>query len=257
LRYSLRTIFVSACLMTAALMLPSQQAAAGIALNPAFGSNAANASSWLAGAHAGYNWQQGTVVYGFETDLQATHLNSSMTGGLTAGVPGDFASTTALIEAYGTFRGRVGVTTGQWLFYGTAGAAYGNVDLSSSLRSFGLLTFSQTVEPKIGWVAGAGVEYLLRPNLMLSLGYQYVDLGRIGISSSAAGFVFPNFVTLGQAASVHAQFQAVTVGMSWRFAPDGSPSPWAGGYAGGQVGGAWGNNANAVYSSSSQFIPPF
>jgi hypothetical protein len=41
-------------------------------------------------------------------------------------------------------------------------------------------------------------------------------------------------------------------GVSWRFAPDGSSSPWAGGYAGGQVGGAWGNNAAAVYSSSSQ-----
>jgi outer membrane immunogenic protein len=242
--------------MAAALMLPCQQAAAGIALNPAFGSNTANASSWLAGAHAGYNWQQGTVVYGFETDFQGTHLNSSMTGGLTAPAPGSFASTAALIEAYGTFRGRVGVTTGQWLFYGTAGAAYGNVDLSSTFRTLGLQTFSQTIEPRIGWVGVVGLEYLLRPNLMLTLGYQYVDLGRVSVSSSAAGGVFPVLVTLGQAASVHAQFQAVTVGMSWRFAPDGSPSPWAGGYAGGQVGGAWGNTASAAYSSSSQILTP-
>jgi outer membrane immunogenic protein len=256
LLYSLRTISVSACLMAAALMLPCQQAAAGlpaIPAIPAFGSNAANASSWLAGAHAGYNWQQGTVVYGFETDFQATHLNSSMTGGLTAPAPGDFASTAALIEAYGTFRGRVGVTTGQWLFYGTAGAAYGNVDLSSTFRTLGLQTFTQTIEPRIGWVGGVGVEYLLRPNLMLTLGYQYVDLGRVGVASSTTGFVPPlSSVALGQAATVHAQLQAVTVGMSWRFAPDGSPSPWAGGYAGGQAGGAWGNNASAVYSSSSQ-----
>jgi outer membrane immunogenic protein len=252
LLYSLRTIFVSACLMAAVLMLPCQQAAAGLALNPAFGSNTANASSWLAGAHAGYNWQQGTIVYGFETDFQATHLNSSMNGGLTSlpPPPGSFASTAALIEAYGTFRGRVGVTTGQWLFYGTAGAAYGNVDLSSKFGTLGLQAFSQTIEPKIGWVAGAGVEYLLKPNVMLTFGYQYVDLGRVGISSTTTGFAGPFAVTLGQAASVHAQFQAVTVGMSWRFAPDGSPSPWAGGYAGGQVGGAWGNNASAAYSSS-------
>jgi outer membrane immunogenic protein len=254
LLYSLRTISVSACLMAAALMLPCQQAAAGLAAIPAFGSNAANASSWLAGAHAGYNWQQGTIVYGFETDFQATHLNSSMTGGLTAPGPGDFASTAALIEAYGTFRGRVGVTTGQWLFYGTAGAAYGNVDLSSTFRGLGVQTFSQTIEPRIGWVGGVGVEYLLRPNLMLTLGYQYVDLGRVSVSSSATGGVFPILVTAGQAASVHAQFQAVTAGISWRFAPDGSPSPWAGGYAGGQVGGAWGNNASAAYSSSSQIL---
>jgi hypothetical protein len=108
-------------------------------------------------------------------------------------------------------------------------------------------------------VVGAGLEYLLRPNLALSLGYQYVDLGRIGITSSTTGLVLSplRIVTLGQAATVHAQFQAVMLGMSWRFAPDGSPSPWAGGYAGGQVGGAWGNKAEGVYSSSSQsFLPP-
>jgi outer membrane immunogenic protein len=242
--------------MAAALMLSSQQAAAGLNPNPAFGSNTANASSWLGGAHAGYNWQQGTVVYGFETDFQATHLNSAMNGGLVSPPPpppSSFASTTALIEAYGTFRGRVGVTTGQWLFYGTGGVAYGNVNLNSTFGTLGLPTFAQTIEPKIGWVAGVGFEYLLKPNVMLTLGYQYVDLGRVGISSSATGSPGIFTVAVGQAAMVHAQFQAVTVGMSWRFAPDGSPSPWAGGYAGGQVGGAWGNNASAVYNSTSIF----
>jgi outer membrane immunogenic protein len=250
---SLRTIFVSACLMAAALGLSGQPAAAGKSVLPipAFGSNSANASSWLAGAHAGYNWQQGSMVYGFETDFQATQLNSSMTGGLTPGSPpgSDFAHTTATIDSYGTFRGRLGFTTGQWLFYGTGGVAYGNVNLSSTFSSLGVQTFSQTIEPKIGWVAGVGFEYLVKPNVMLTFGYQYVDLGRVGISSSTTGPVDPIVVVLGQSATVHAQFQAVTVGMSWRFAPDGSPSPWAGGYAGGQAGGAWGNNASAAYTS--------
>jgi outer membrane immunogenic protein len=247
--------------MAAVLALTCKDAAAGFGppANPAFGSNAANASSWLAGAHAGYNWQQGAAVFGFETDLQATHLNSSMSGGLThspAIIPlpaSDFASTTALIEYYGTVRGRLGWSAGQWMFFGTAGAAYGNVELSSTFSTLGLRTFSQTSEQKIGWVVGAGFEYLLRPNLMLSLGYQYVDLGRIGISSTTTGISGPSSVTLGQAATVHAQFQTVMAGMSWRFAP-GSSSPWAGGYAGGQGGGAWGNNTAATYASS-QFTP--
>ena len=85
---------------------------------------------------------------------------------------------------------------------------------------------------------------------MLNFGYQYVDLGRVSVSSLTTGTVGPNLITLGQAATVRAQFQAVTVGLSWRFAPDGSSSPWAGGYAGGQAGGAWGNRASAVYNSS-------
>jgi outer membrane immunogenic protein len=104
---------------------------------------------------------------------------------------------------------------------------------------------------KIGWVVGAGFEYLLRPNWMLTLNYQYVDLGNVGLSSSA--FNFP--IAVGQVANIHAQFQTVMIGFSYRFAPDGSPSPWAGGYAGGQVGGAWGDHSNAVYSSS--LVPSF
>ena len=161
--YRLRTISLSVCFMAAVLALSCKDAAAGFVTpaNPAFGSNTANASSWLAGAHAGYNWQQGAAVFGFETDLQATHLNSSMSGGLTHSPPivplpaSDFASTTALIEYYGTVRGRLGWAAGQWMFFGTAGAAYGNVELSS--------TFSSDCEPfrrrpsrrSAGWSARA------------------------------------------------------------------------------------------------------
>jgi hypothetical protein len=38
----------------------------------------------------------------------------------------------------------------------------------------------------------------------------------------------------------------VTAGLSWRFAP-GNSGPWSGFYAGGQVGGAWGNRTEANY----------
>jgi outer membrane immunogenic protein len=246
-----RMISLSAlgCLMAGMLMLSCGPAAAGaVGFFPAFGSNSANATSWVAGAHAGYNWQRGSMVYGFETDFQATHLDSSMTGGLTpsSNPRGDFASTTALINAYGTFRGRLGFTTGQWLFYGTGGAAYGNVDLSSSFTTLGTTTASEILQPRIGWVVGAGLEYLFRPNWMFTLNYQYIDLGNVSLASSSTNFP----VTVGQFANVHAQFQTVMIGFSYRFAPDGSPSPWAGGYAGGHVGGAWGDNSNAVYSSS-------
>ena len=232
--YPLRTISLSACLLAAVLVLPAKEAAAGFIIvappaNPAFGANSANASSWLAGAHAGYNWQQGAAVFGFETDLQGTHLNSSMTGGLMHNPPivpppaGDFAATTASIDWYGTFRGRLGVTAGQWLFYGTGGLAYGGVSLNSNFTTLGLTTSAQTSDTRVGWVAGVGLEYLLKPNVMLSLGYQYVDLGNISVSSSTSGIVGASAVTLGQAASVHAQFQAVMAGLSWRFAARPTP----------------------------------
>ena len=69
-----------------------------------------------------------------------------MSGGLTSVAPclGDAASTSAKIDWYGTARGRVGWTSGNVLFYGTGGLAYGKVDLSSSYSAGGLSTNAQT-----------------------------------------------------------------------------------------------------------------
>ena len=225
-----------------------------ITQNPApFGSNNANAASWLAGGHAGYNWQQGGVVFGFETDLQGTHLNSSMSGGLQFNPPANppppaFAATSALIDWYGTFRGRLGFTMGQWLFYGTGGLAYGDVSLSSTFSSLALTNIVQTSGTKTGYVGGFGVEYLFRPNLSFTLTYEYIDLGRLNLANTLTNTLTGN--TLSQIASTHAQFQTVMLGLSWHFAPTGGVLPWSGGYVGGQTGGGWGLPTNAGYGSA-------
>ena len=62
----------------AALLVLPGFAVAQPAAAPSFGSNSASASSWLAGAQAGYNWQRGSVVYGVEADISGTGLKSSM-----------------------------------------------------------------------------------------------------------------------------------------------------------------------------------
>ena len=266
-----RTFLATVCVTSAALALSRVEAYAGN-VQPIFfvptpapsGFNSANASSWVAGGHAGYNWQQGSFVFGFETDLQGTHLESSMNGGLTFTPPvnpfpaGTLAQTIALIDWYGTLRGRVGFATGPWLFYGTGGLAYGNVSLSSTFTGLGLSTSFLTSDVRTGWVGGVGFEYLFRPNLSVGLLYQYVDLGNLSGFSTTAG----PLATLSQSATTHAQFQSVMATLSWRFAP--APfGAWAGGYAGGQVGGAWGNDASAIYSSTAApttrfiFPPPF
>jgi outer membrane immunogenic protein len=252
-----RSFLTAVCVTSAALALSGVEADAGI-VRPIFvptpapsGFNSANASSWVAGGHAGYNWQQGSFVFGFETDLQGTHLESSMNGGLTFTPPVNpfpadaFAHTVALIDWYGTLRGRVGFATGPWLFYGTGGFAYGNVSLNSTFTGLGLSTSFLTSDVRTGWVGGVGFEYLFRPDLSVGLLYQYVDLGNLSGFSTTAG----PLATLSQSATTHAQFQSVMATLSWRFAP--APfGAWAGGYAGGQVGGAWGNDASAIYSST-------
>jgi outer membrane immunogenic protein len=243
---SFQVVALSVALAAAMPGLSREARAAGILPS---GSNFASASSWLAGAVAGYNWQRGSVVYGVETDLSATRLNSAMTGGLSLPFgfplqPTDMASTSATIDWYGTVRGRFGVTTGSLLFYGTAGLAYGNVSLSSAFSTTGLSLNQQVSATRLGWVVGAGFEYLVRPDLSLTLGYQYVDLGNLGLAGGTG-----TFATIGQTAGAHASFQAVTAGFSWHFPPAGS-APWEGGYVGGRAGGAWGNDTNARYLSS-------
>ncbi len=219
---------------------------------PSQGSNSATASSWVAGGQAGYDWQQGSFVYGVETDLSGTGLKSSMSGGLSGGsCTTDTANTSADVDWYGTVRGRAGWTTDKVLFYGTGGLAYGSVDLNSNFSTAGLSVNSQTSSIRTGWVAGGGIEYMVQPNLILTLGYQYVDLGTASLASSST----PAGITIGQTASVHSAFQVATVGLDWRFSlagttPQGLASkPWEGAYVGGHAGGAWGNDTNATYSS--------
>src|ERR1017187_3405891 len=170
------------------------------------GSNCATGSGWVAGAQAGYNWQQGSWVYGLETDLSGTGLKSSMSGGLVNPCPNDVANTSAKIDWYGTVRGRAGWTAGNVLFYGTGGFAYGKVDLSSSFSTAGLSLNLDTSSVRAGWVAGAGIEYLLQPNLTLNLGYQYVDLGTASLADPTAGSS-----SIAQTASARAAFSVITV----------------------------------------------
>jgi outer membrane immunogenic protein len=228
-----------------------------------FGSNSTDGSGWLAGAHAGYNWQRGSVVYGVEADISGTGLKSTMNTTLQSiADPPPRAVTTSSVDWYGTVRGRLGWTSGSVMLYGTGGLAYGRTNLNSTLTDplFLEALNSQNSSVKAGWVAGVGIEYLLRPNLIASLGYQYVDLGRTSLTASSPTGL------LTQSVSASGQFQAVSVGLSFLF-PATSPvavdrpaytkapalavaEPWSGFYAGAHGGGAWGNQTGGNYSQN-------
>jgi outer membrane immunogenic protein len=218
-----------------------------------FGSVSGSAGSWLAGAQAGYNWQRGQWVYGVETDISATHLNTNLNLVLQNPFPQTaIANANADIDWYGTIRGRLGWTQGPWLFYGTGGLAYGHADLSSSIASIVLATTAQSSSVRAGWVAGAGIDYMWSPNVILSLGYQYVDLGNLSVASSVVN-TGGGGGSLVQSASAHAQFHVVTAGLSWLFYPSARQS-WEGGYIGGHGGGAWGNDTDASYAFTPTII---
>jgi len=226
------------------------------------GANSASATSWVAGIRAGNNWQNGSFVFGIETDAQATTLNSRFNTSIPVTVivgRAPFGTGTAMtngeVEWYGTARARVGWAPGPWLLYATGGLAYGTVDVNSTVTGFGTSLGSQISESRIGWVAGGGIEYLARPNVILSAAYQYVDLGTVNFA--AAGFPIPTGTAfLSQSGSDRAHFQVATIGISWLFSPSGKGpyGAWEGEYIGAHGGGAWGNSTNAAYSESATFF---
>jgi len=250
-----------AAAVAALFLICGSTAYAQFRIGTAAGANSADATSWLAGIRAGNNWQNGAFVFGVETDAQVTTLNSHFDTTLTPAstpsiTPPRTAITNGEVEWYGTARARFGWAPGPWLLYATGGLAYGTVDLNSTLSGPTAVLSSQISESRIGWVAGAGIEYLVRPNIIVSAAYQYVDLGTVSFAAGPMPTVpAPGF--LAQSGSDHAHFQVATIGISWLFSPSrkGPHGAWEGQYIGANAGGVWGNPTNAAYSAVQPVIP--
>ena len=129
---------------------------------------------FIGGGQIGYNYQMGHLVVGIEADLNYdTNLVSSATSSLS----------TAWV---GSVRPRLGYASGPWLFYGTAGLAYANLGFSN-------LT-SSNLDLRLGWVAGAGLEYAMGSNWSLRAEFLHTDLGT---SQNSADHLTDNVIRLG------------------------------------------------------------
>jgi outer membrane immunogenic protein len=155
-------------------------------------------SGWNAifGGKLGYNQQWGSFVLGLEGDISSFRFNQS---GMTTGNPFDIVlppatpnvanfNTSVSTRWLATVRPRLGYAVDQTLFYATAGLAFAKVDFSNTYQGhsplgagdeFEATSASQT---KTGWAAGAGIDYALAPNWIVSVEYLHADLGTIAAS---------------------------------------------------------------------------
>ena len=108
----------------------------------------ADISGQFGGVHAGYNFQSSSLVAGLEVDGDWSGIDGSAT--LSGG-----DKTQAAIDWMSSMRLRLGMTTGNWLLYGTGGFAFAGLDTSVTGPGADSLT-SQTLS---GYVLGAGAEY--------------------------------------------------------------------------------------------------
>ena len=131
----------------------------------------------IGGLQTGYNYQFGTWVWGFESDIQASGQKGGETFVLN---PITTLTTDHKLEWLGTARSRLGVLwTPYTLLYGTFGIAYGQVKDSTTITQTGVGSAPSTFKDwKAGWTAGAGVETAFGGGWSGKLEYLYVDLGK-------------------------------------------------------------------------------
>lgn len=135
--------------------------------------NPTSPSGLTGGVEAGYNFQNGSWVFGVEGDINATGADDTF-------APWQFSN-----PWFGTVRGRAGYAFSNILFYATGGLAFGEL----RGETFGGLTESHT---NVGWTAGLGAEFGLTQNWSAKIEYIFVDLAEspFAITGVSNGYHF-------------------------------------------------------------------
>ncbi len=110
------------------------------------------------GGHAGYNWQNGSFVYGVVADVAAYSNDESITSD-------GYRTIASSISAMGTLRGRAGIATGDSLLYATAGLGAVQSDLVHNEPDADDPDSFDLSDTRLGAVVGLGVEHALSDSI--------------------------------------------------------------------------------------------
>src|SRR5512146_1176775 len=91
-------------------------------LNGAGSAGLGDPAGWRVGAELDYDYQIGNFVVGIAGDAFYTWYDSSAQSGMS----------TRLFD-YETVRARLGYAVGRWMFFGTGGVAFGDLEVSNAL----------------------------------------------------------------------------------------------------------------------------
>ncbi len=183
-------------------------------------SDTADLNGGLIGGQIGYNWQINNWVWGLEGDGQwadERRTDTIICGVACTGTPAAAfaASFTQKIDAFGTFRGRVGIlATPDILFYATGGLAVAEFKtaFSATAAAAGLAAgvAASTSTTRAGWTVGAGAEGMFASHWSAKLEYLYADYGRFNNN-----LVFPGAVTIGT--RTHVSDNIIRAGVNYHF----------------------------------------
>jgi outer membrane immunogenic protein len=139
---------------------------------------------FIGGGQIGYDWQVNTWVLGLVADFQGADIKASGTGIFSTPAVTIAESLSEKLNFLGTGRVRLGWAAGNWLFYGSGGVAYGNVESTINVNdpAAGLFVAGSRSETRVGWAAGGGVNYALTPNWIVGVDYLHYDLGHTNVT---------------------------------------------------------------------------
>jgi len=144
-----------------------------------------NPDGALVGGQLGINQQIGGFLLGAELSFVGTSTHETLLG------PEGFAEERfkTIASSLLTATGRAGVVLDKNLFYGKAGYASANLDVSavSGPPIAGISAVANHRED--GWTAGAGWEYRIGRSLVFGIEYDYIDLSGSRFSSLTGGTV--------------------------------------------------------------------
>jgi outer membrane immunogenic protein len=144
-----------------------------VGVNAGYGSSSADGAAggsadpkgFLAGGTIGYNLQTGVWVWGIEGDFDYSAMKD------------DGGGADVKIPWFATVRGRIGYAGwGNLMPYITGGAAFAKLDVDAGGAS--------DSDTRVGWTAGAGLEYAMWSNWSVKLEYLYADLGTFDIGGA-------------------------------------------------------------------------
>lgn len=170
--------------------------------------------SLFQGFQAGYNYRlPSNVVLGAEADVSFPSLRNN--AGISIGGASSLSSPMLGMEtfsetafAFGTIRGRLGYTPGNWLLYATGGFAW-----TYNQQSLTQSTSGTTESPfvwRLGVAAGAGVELPVAPHWTARLEYLLTDYGNHSTTFLAgAQRIDSNFMLQELRAGLNYQFGGV------------------------------------------------
>jgi len=124
--------------------------------------------SYIAGGHAGVQWQFDKWLMGIEGTWSGLHLNETVASTVT---PGESHSIS--INEMATATVRFGATWERALFYAKTGYATARMAVHSVDTVAGLT--ADNVKWRSGWTAGAGVDYMAFDNIIIGAEFDYYN----------------------------------------------------------------------------------